>query len=314
MGWKNDTVVSEFILLGLSSNPKIQSVLFFVFLIIYTVILTGNSLIIAATITDKGLQTPMYFFLTNLSLLDLCYSTSIVPRMLRDLLSVNKNISFIECIAQIYISLTFGEAECILLAVMAYDRYVAICYPLHYTTIINRLVCIRIAAGTWLCGLLLPIPLVAVTVNVNLCGKNEINHFECEIPGIISLGCGNVAILEFMVFVAGVIVLMIPVTFIVISYFKIIRAILKIATAAGQKKAFYTCGSHMIVVTIFYGSCMATYMKPGSTHTPETDKMIAVFYTIITPMLNPLIYTLRNKEVKNALKNIRSKNVIFLQM
>ncbi|KAM4626918.1 olfactory receptor 2D3-like [Discoglossus pictus] len=305
MGWKNDTMVSEFILLGLSSNPKIQVVLFFVFLIIYTIILTGNSLIVAVTVTDKGLQTPMYFFLTNLSLLDICYSTSIVPRMLRDLLSANKNISFIECIAQIYISLTFGESECIILAVMAYDRYVAICYPLHYTTIINRFVCIRIAAGTLLCGLLLPIAPVAVTVNVNLCGKNEINHFLCEIPGIISLGCGNIAILEFMVFISGVIVLMTPVTFIIISYFKIIQAILKIATGVGQKKAFYTCGSHIIVVTIFYGSCMATYMKPKSTHTSEIDKIVAVFYLIITPTLNPLIYTLRNKEVKTALWKIR---------
>ncbi|KAM4626919.1 olfactory receptor 5AR1-like [Discoglossus pictus] len=311
---ENKTVVTEFILLGLSSNPRTQIVLFVVFFMIYLIILIGNALIITVTITDIHLQTPMYIFLTNLSLLDVCYSTSIVPRMLRDLVSENKVISFQECATQMYIALSFGEAECILLAIMAYDRYVAICYPLYYTTIISRSACIKTATGTWICGFLCAISHVTLTLNVNICQGNKINHFLCEVPEILSLGCTDVIIIEFVIFVVGVIILMIPVTFIIISYIQIFRAILKISSCAGQRKAFSTCGSHMVVVILFYGSAMATYMKPRSSSSPDTDKMIAVFYTIITPMLNPLIYTLRNKEVKTALKKRIIKKIFFMQI
>ncbi|KAM4626917.1 putative olfactory receptor 2B8 [Discoglossus pictus] len=260
-----------------------------------------------ATLTDINLHTPMYFFLINLSSLDICYSSAIVPRMLRDLLSANHYISFKECVIQMYICLSLGEAECILLAIMAYDRYVAICYPLHYTTIIKRSKCIKLATSTWVCGFVLSIAPVAVTSNIKFCGKYKINHFICEIPGMLSLGCGNIAVVEFTAFVSGVIMLMIPVTFIFITYVKINRAILKITTVVGQKKAFYTCGSHIMVVTLFYGSAMATYMTPRSSTSPESVKIIAIFYTIIAPVLNPVIYTLRNKEVKKALQKIKIK-------
>ncbi|XP_040211549.1 olfactory receptor 2B2-like [Rana temporaria] len=313
MAWKNDTVIKEFILLGLSSNPIIQIILFVIFLIMYLIILVANSLIVLATVTDSTLQTPMYFFLTNLSLLDICYSSSIIPRMLRDMMVVKKTILFADCVAQMYISLSLGEAECILLAVMAYDRYIAICFPLHYTTIIHRNLCIQIAAGTWFCGFLLSISHVALTWNVDLCGHNEINHFECEVPEILALGCGNVTVVEFVIFIVGVIILIVPITFIIITYIKIIRAIFKISSSAGRRKAFSTCGSHITVVILFYGSAMATYMKPRSKSSPDTDKLFAIFYTIVTPMLNPLIYTLRNKEVKSALKKVSCKNISFLQ-
>ncbi|XP_069840982.1 olfactory receptor 2B2-like [Dendropsophus ebraccatus] len=307
MIWENDTEFKEFILLGLSDELKTQIALFYVFTLVYLIILIGNVLIIALVLTDTNLHTPMYFFLCNLSLLDLCYSTSTVPRMLRDLLSVSKVISYGECAAQMYISLSLGECECVLLAVMAYDRYVAICYPLHYTTIMSKMVCVRLAFGTWISGFLLSISHVTLTLNAKLCGHNKINHFLCEVPEILSLACENILLAESIIFIVGVIILMTPVTFIVISYINIVRNILKIASSSGQKKAFSTCGSHMMVVTIFYGSAMAAYMKPRSSSVPGTDKMIAIFYFIVTPMLNPMIYTLRNNDVKAAFKKLMKR-------
>ncbi|KAM8934157.1 olfactory receptor 10A7-like [Pelodytes ibericus] len=307
MTWENNTDVVEFILLGLSNDPKIQVILFFILLEVYMIILIGNSVIILATATDVNLQTPMYFFLINLSFLDICYSSTIVPRMLKDFLSVKKVISFAECAAQLYIAHSFGVSECILLAVMAYDRYVAICYPLHYTITMCKSVCIQIASLTWILGFVLSIFDVALTLNVDICGHNKINHFLCEVPEILSLGCENEMIVEFTIFVTGIIILMIPVTFIVLSYIKIIMAILKMSSSAGQQKTFSTCASHMMVVSLFYGSVMATYMKPRSSSKPGTDKLTAVFYLIITPMLNPLIYTLRNKDMKQAVKKFKTK-------
>ncbi|XP_040214417.1 olfactory receptor 1019-like [Rana temporaria] len=304
---RNVTVVVEFILLGLSSDPKTQVVLFLIFLFWYMIILIGNILFIILILTDTNLHTPMYFFLSNLSFLDLFYSTSTVPRMLRDLMSVRNVISYAECATQMYMSLSFGETECILLAIMAYDRYVAICYPLHYTTIMSNMVCVRIATGTWLCGFLLSISHVGLTLNVDLCGNNVINHFLCEVPEILSLSCENIILVEFIIFVVGVIILMTPVTFIVVSYIKIILSIIKIASSSGRMKAFSTCGSHMIVVAIFYGSAMAAYMKPRSSSIPGTDKVIAIFYVIVPPMLNPMIYTLRNNDVKVTFLKFRNK-------
>ncbi|XP_053327951.1 putative olfactory receptor 2B8 [Spea bombifrons] len=310
MAWENATVFTEFILLGLSSNQKTQMILFCIFLICYLIILIGNSVIIIVTLAENSLQTPMYFFLTNLSFLDICYSSSVVPRMLKDMLSAQKKISYAECVAQMYLSLSLGETECILLAIMAYDRYVAICYPLHYTSIMNKSVCIKMSVATWMCGFQLSILHVVLTWDTSLCGPNVINHFMCEVPEILALSCRSVALNEFVIFVIGVIVLMIPITIIIMSYVNIIFAILKITLSTKQIKAFSTCGSHVVVVTLFYGSAMATYMKPRSQSTPCTDKMFAIFYTIATPMLNPLIYTLRNKEVKKAVK-VRIQNIFL---
>ncbi|XP_063788396.1 olfactory receptor 2D2-like [Pseudophryne corroboree] len=309
MPWKNNTVIFEFILLGLSSEPRTQVIIFYVFLLVYLIILIGNISIIILITSDVSLHTPMYFFLCNLSFLDLCYSSSTVPRMLKDLMSVKKIIPYAECAAQMYISLSLGETECILLVIMAYDRYVAICYPLHYTTIMSKMVCVRLAIGTWICGFLLSISHVTLTLNVNLCNNNEINNFFCEVPEILSLGCENILFIEFIIFVVGVIILMIPITFIVISYSQIILCILKMKSSAGQRKAFSTCGSHMMVVTMFYGSAMAAYMKPRSSSLPGTDKFIAIFYVIITPMLNPLIYSLRNNDVKSAFLKLKVRNI-----
>ncbi|XP_066434057.1 olfactory receptor 13C9-like [Eleutherodactylus coqui] len=312
MIWKNETILREFVLLGLSSDPKTQVALFILFTSVYTIILIGNFLIIVLVLTDANLHTPMYFFLSNLSFLDLCYSTSTLPRTLRDLLSINKVISYGECAAQMYISLSLGVSECVLLVIMAYDRYVAICYPLHYTTIMSKMVCVRLAVGTWMSGFLLSASLVTLTLKVDLCGHNKINHFLCEMLEILSLGCGNIILVELIIFIAGLIFLLTPVTFIVTSYVNIIVNILKIASSSGRRKAFSTCSSHMMVVVIFYGSAMASYMKPRSSSLPGTDKVIAVFYAIVTPMLNPMIYTLRNNDVKAAFIKLITKTESFL--
>ncbi|XP_069841418.1 olfactory receptor 2D3-like [Dendropsophus ebraccatus] len=309
MAWNNVSLVTEFILLGLTDNYLLQIIFFILFLIIYLMILSGNFLIILVTITDISLHNPMYFFLANLSFLDICYSSSIIPRMLRDFLSFRKNISMAECVTQMYCSLGLGETECILLAVMAYDRYIAICYPLHYTSIIRKSVCIKVASGTWICGFLLAIPSVAVVWSLDRCGRNVINHFECEIPELLSLACDSIATMELINYTIGTTVLIVPVIFIISSYVKIIRSILRIASSTGRQKAFSTCGSHIMVVTVFYGSAMVSYLKPRSLATAGTDKLLAVFYSAITPMLNPLIYTLRNKEVKSALIKV-TRNVI----
>ncbi|XP_072275247.1 olfactory receptor 5V1-like [Pyxicephalus adspersus] len=307
MSFKNNTVAEEFILLGLSGENAVQFVLFFVFLTVYITIITANSLIIILIILDSNLHSPMYFFISNLSFLDLCYSSSTVPRLLRDLMSLNKIISFAECGTQMYFSLSLGASECILLAVMAYDRYIAICYPLHYNIKVSKTVCIRLACGTWATGFLITICNVIMVLNVNLCGNNKINHFVCEVTEILSLRCESILTIELVIYFDGVFILMIPVAFIMVTYLQIIVSILEIVSSAGRRKAFSTCGSHLIVVIIFYGSAIATYMKPRATSLPGTDRLFAVFYLIVTPMLNPLIYSLKNKDIKRAFYRLTNK-------
>ncbi|XP_072275221.1 olfactory receptor 2D2-like [Pyxicephalus adspersus] len=302
-----NTTLMNFILLGFSSHPKIQVVLFFTFLIVYMIIFIGNLLIIVLILTDTNLHTPMYFFLSNLSFLDICYSTTTVPRILRDLVSAKKIISYTECATQLYMNVCLGVTECILLVIMAYDRYVAICHPLHYTTIMSKLFCIRIAAGTWLAGLTIPITHVILTLNVDLCGNNKLNSFLCNIPEILTLSCENTNLIDFFIFVTGVIVLMTPVMLIVVSYIQIILSIFKIVSSEGRRKAFSTCGSHIIVVTMFYGSAIADYMKPKSSSKSGTGKLFAIFYCIFTSMLNPAVYSLRNNDVKAAFQKFKSR-------
>ncbi|XP_075687648.1 olfactory receptor 2B8-like [Rhinoderma darwinii] len=308
---KNGTVFTEFILLGLSSNPRTQTTLFVIFLIVYIFTVLGNVMIIVVTLTDSSLQTPMYFFITNLSFIDIFFSSSTTPRMLKDMLLFRKTSSLAECVVQMYIFLSLGSSECILLAIMAYDRYMAICYPLHYTTVMERTVCIKIATGNWISGFLLSIFHVVLIWTMYFCDNNKINHFVCEAPELLSLGCGNVSVVEFVIFVFGVLVLIIPIVFIITSYIQIIRAILKMKTSEVQQKTFSTCGSHMLVVTLFYGSAMAAYMKPRSYSIPNMNKILTVIYAVIIPMLNPLIYTLRNKEVKRAVMKVSISKVMM---
>ncbi|XP_069468348.1 olfactory receptor 2G3-like [Ambystoma mexicanum] len=303
---ENRSSGTGFILKGLSDDPMMDLILFFVFLSIYLVTLVGNSTLIIISKIDCNLQTPMYFFLSNLSFLDICYITSIVPKMLVNFLMTKKTISYAGCAAQMYVHLSLGETECILLAVMAYDRYVAICNPLRYMIIMNTHVCIKIALGTWISGFLLSIVHVASTLLLPLC-SDEINHFLCEVPAVLRLSCIDTFINEVVIFVVGVLILLIPVFLIAVTYLHILVTILKIQSAKGRSKAFSTCASHLAVITIFYGTAIFMYMRPRTSHSPSMDKMVSVFYLIVTPMLNPMIYSLRNKDVKGALQKAIGK-------
>ncbi|KAG8558704.1 hypothetical protein GDO81_017116 [Engystomops pustulosus] len=304
MDLENFTSESELVLIGLSSDPQTQISLFVLFLCFYVVTFVGNSLIIIVSKTNTRLQTPMYFFLTNLSFLDIIYSTTNVPKTLKDLMSVRKTISFAGCAAQMYFSLSLGITECFLLAVMAYDRYIAVCYPLHYVTQMTNTLCFWAAASTWACGFILSSIQITITLNVQTCGNNIINHFFCEGPAYLSLSCSDNVVNNVVTFVNCVIILMIPLCCIFISYVRILKNILKIKSSQSRGKAFSTCAAHMTAVILYFGTCSAMYMKPQSYYLPDRDKIIAVFYIIVTPMLNPLIYTLRNREVNLALRKL----------
>ncbi|XP_029440520.1 olfactory receptor 2D2-like [Rhinatrema bivittatum] len=306
----NQTLVLEFILLGLSEKPELELVLFAVFLPVYLITLGANVLIIAVFCVDQHLHTPMYFFLCNLSVLDICYSSAYIPKSLKDFLSEKKTISFNGCAAQMYIALSLGVAECLFLAVMACDRYVAICHPLNYTVIMSWAVCMKTAAGTWIGGFLLSVVYVAFTLPLPFCGHNQINHFTCEVTAVLRLACTDIRKSEIAIFVMAVLVLIVPLSLIFLTYLHIIVAILRIRSADGRRRAFSTCTSHLTVVTLFFGTAMVMYLNPRSVVPAEKDKIFSLFYGAIIPMLNPLIYTLRNKEVKGALrKAIRGRQM-----
>uniref|UniRef100_A0A8C0JQU9 Olfactory receptor n=1 Tax=Canis lupus dingo TaxID=286419 RepID=A0A8C0JQU9_CANLU len=284
MEQNNGSSFTGFILLGFSERPQLELVLFVVLLIFYMFTLLGNTTIIALSHLDPLLQTPMYFFLSNLSFLDLCYTTSTVPQLLVHLRRADKSISFGGCVVQLFISLGLGSTECILLGVMALDRFAAVCRPLHYTVIMHsRLLLIFL---------------------VPLCGRNKIDHFFCEIPPLLNLACVDTTIYESEIFFVSVIILFIPVTLITVSYGWIVRAIFRIKSSAGQRKAFGTCGSHLTVVSLFYGTAIYAYLQPNNNYSQDQGKFISLFYTIITPMVNPVIYTLRNKDVTGAMKKV----------
>uniref|UniRef100_A0A8D0HEP2 Olfactory receptor n=1 Tax=Sphenodon punctatus TaxID=8508 RepID=A0A8D0HEP2_SPHPU len=313
MGRENYTIVTEFILLGLTLYPNLEGFFFLMFFLIYSVTLIGNMAIIMLTSLDSCLQTPMYFFLCNLALLNICCTSAVVPKMLINFLVTRKTISYELCTLQMYTTLFLGAAECIFLAVMAFDRYVAICYPLHYTTVMNKSICISMAAGSWITTFLgSVVPLFAL--KLPLCGSNIIDHYFCEVPAMLQLVCADTSVSETAMFIGGIATEIIPFTLILLSYIRIIVAILRIASAEGRHKAFSTCSAHLTAVTIFYTSAMLMYMRSKAQHSPEQDKLISVFYTIINPMLNPIIYSLRNKEVKGALLKVLGRSKTSQEM
>ncbi|XP_015263782.1 PREDICTED: olfactory receptor 10A7-like [Gekko japonicus] len=301
---QNTTTLTEFILLGLSNEPNLQSTLFSTFLAIYIITLAGNLIIILLTLIDPALQTPMYFFLRNLSFLEICYTSVNVPKMLENLLSGNKSISFLGCAVQTYFTFFLGGSECFLLASMAYDRYVAICKPLHYHVLMNRKVCMGLAVASWLSGFFMSFGHTSMVFTMPFCDSNEINHFFCDIPPLLKLACGDTSRTEIAVFVVAMIFVTLPFILILMSYAGIIVTILGISSVEGRKKTFSTCSSHLIVVTLFYGSACIMYLKPNSTYSPNSDKYLSLFYTVVSPILNPIIYSFRNKEVKGALRKI----------
>ena len=299
--WNHSTLV-EFILLGFSDVPNLQEFLFGVFLMIYLIILIGNSLIIIITRADPSLQTPMYFFLGNFSFLEMCYVSVTLPRLLTDLYRQDRIISFMACATQMYFFLVFGATECFILTAMAYDRYVAICKPLLYPLIMNNILCIQLAAGCWISGVPVHIGFTYWIFSLPFCGSNQLNHFFCDIPPVLTLACGDTFMIEMVIYVIALLVVTIPFMLILGSYVKIISSILKLPSATGRAKAFSTCSSHLIVVALFFGSGIITYLRPKSSHSAGVDKFLSLFYTIVTPMFNPMIYCLRNKDVMIALK------------
>nr|DBA31834.1 TPA: hypothetical protein GDO54_007605 [Pyxicephalus adspersus] len=306
MMW-NYTKVEEFILLGLTKGLDLQIVLFVLFLIIYVISLMGNVLIICVSRISPRLHTPMYFFLSNLSFLDICFASSVAPKTLMNLLSRQKRISFEGCFIQMVVYMFLGGTECCLLLAMAYDRYVAICSPLHYSTIMHPSLCKIMASGCWIGGLSNALINEFLALRLSFCGSNVINHFFCELPSVLELSCTDASLNKTIMFFCAILVVMGPFVLILITYGYIISSILKISTSIGRKKAFSTCASHIIVVTLYYGTIIFMYMRPGDTHVAGQDKMATLFYSIGTPMLNPLIYTLRNKDVKRALLGITRK-------
>ncbi|KAM4848567.1 olfactory receptor 10AG1-like [Urocitellus parryii] len=308
---RNHTKLVEFIFLGFSNIPNIQEFLFGLFLIIYIIILMGNSLIIIITHVEPSLQTPMYFFLGNFSFLEICYVSVTVPRLLTDLCRQTRNISFVACATQMYFFLVFGATECFILTAMAYDRYVAICSPLLYPIIMNHRLCIQLATGCWVSGIPVHMGFTYLIFSLPFCGPNQLNHFFCDIPPVLKLACGDTLVIEMLVYVITLLVVTIPFILILGSYVRIISTILKLPSATGRRKASSTCSSHLMVVALFFGSGIITYLRPKSSHSAGTDKFLSLFYTIVTPMFNPMIYCLRNKDFMVALKKLHLKWIVL---
>lgn len=301
---ENVTFVTEFIFVGLTNDRKTQFLLFLILLIIYLLTVSGNLLIIVLVLADSSLHTPMYFFLTHLSCLEICYVTSTLPQMMANLLSGNGTISFTRCIVQMYIAMALGGAECLLLVAMAYDRYLAICHPLQYAISMGKWHQLQLALASWAGGFLVATINVSNTLRLPFCGPNRVNHFCCELPLVLKLSCTDTTILETTMFGASVFILLVPISFVLTSYGLILSSVLKMRSTARQRKAFSTCTSHLVVVTMFYGSAISVYLKPQSVTDPDRDKHIAVFYVVVTPLLNPIIYTLRNKDVHGAVSKM----------
>ncbi|XP_053901030.1 olfactory receptor 11A1-like [Malaclemys terrapin pileata] len=310
--WENQTSITEFILLGFGNHPELQIFLFLLFLVIYIVTMAGNILIMVLVVSDQHLHTPMYFFLGNLSCLETCYTSTILPRMLTSLLTGDRTISVTGCLVQLYFFGSLVDTECYLLAAMSYDRYLAICKPLHYGTHMNNRFCFQLAAGSWISAFLAVIIVIFLMSQLIFCGPNEIDHFFCDLTPMIKLSCSETHKMELVTFWGSVLFTLPPFLLTMTSYVYIIIAILRIPSTAGKQKAFSICSSHLIVVTIFYGTLMIVYILPKTEMLQELNKVFSLCYTVLTPLLNPLIYTLRNKGVKLALRKAVGKCVAFM--
>ena len=300
----NMTSVTEFILLGFPLNTRTQMLLFGLFSLFYVLTLLGNGVILGLISLDSRLHTPMYFFLSHLAIVDMAYACSTVPQMLVNLLSPAKPISFAGCITQTFLFLTFAVTECLLLVVMSYDRYVAICHPLRYSVIMSWRVCIMLVVTSWTTGVLLSLVHLVLLIPLPFCMTQKIDHFFCEIMAVLKLACADTHINELMVLAGAVSVLVGPFSSVIISYVYIFRAILRLQSGEGQSKAFSTCSSHLCVVGLFYGTAIIMYVGPRYGNPKEQKNYLLLFHSLFNPMLNPLIYTLKNSEVKNAMKRV----------
>ncbi|XP_049746451.1 olfactory receptor 1013-like [Elephas maximus indicus] len=301
---RGNHTVTEFILVGFTTDPVMHLVLFVVFLVMYSVTLVGNTMLITLICNDFWLHTSMYFFIGNLSFLDLWYSSVYIPKILVTCISEDKSISFAGCVAQFFFSAGLGYSECYLLAAMAYDRYVAISNPLLYAQIMSKRLCLYLVIYTYTGGFVNSIILTSNTFTLDFCGDNVIDDFFCDVPPLMKLACdvkGSYQAVLYFLLASNVIT---PIVLILASYLFIIAAILRIRSTQGFHKAFSTCSSHLISVTLYFGTCLYIYSRPSSSYSLERDKMVSMFYTVVFPMLNPMIYSLRNKDVKEALKKL----------
>uniref|UniRef100_A0A8C8VK64 Olfactory receptor n=1 Tax=Pelusios castaneus TaxID=367368 RepID=A0A8C8VK64_9SAUR len=306
--WGNQTAITEFILLGFGDLPDVHIFLFMLFLVIYFTTVAGNSLVMALIVADHQLHTPMYFFLGNLSCLEICYSTTILPKILVSLLTGDRTISVSGCITQLYFFGSLIGTECCLLAVMSYDRYLAICKPLHYSATMNTRLCFQLlASGSWTGGFLASSITTVLISQFTFCGSNVMDHFFCDFIPLVKLSCNDPQQMEMLAFTLCLIFSLVPFLLTMISYICIITTILRIPSTTGKQKAFSTCFSHLTVVSIFYGTVMLVYMFPTTSLLRDVKKVFSVFYTILTPLVNPLVYSLRNKEVKEALRKAYRK-------
>ncbi|XP_066110026.1 olfactory receptor 5AR1-like [Saccopteryx bilineata] len=302
MAGENCTIFTDFILLGLSGRQDVQRGLFVLFLLVYGITVIANLGMILLINLDPRLHTPMYYFLSNLSFCDVCYSSTVSPRMLTDFLSEQKRIPYHLCFVQMFFFGFFAAVECIMLSVMAYDRYVAICNPLSYTVVMSRRLCTQLVAIAYIAGLLDMTIFTSFTFPISLCNSNVINHFFCDIPPVLALSSSDTTISEMALTISCSCVVGSSIVTVLLSYSYIITTILRMNSAEGRRKAFSTCASHLTAVAIFHGTLLFMYFRPSSSYSMDTDKMASVFYTVVIPMLNPLIYSLRNKDVKGALK------------
>ncbi|KAM5256080.1 LOW QUALITY PROTEIN: olfactory receptor 11A1-like [Ctenodactylus gundi] len=311
--WENQTLVVEFVLRGFSSSLQLNISLFMMFLVFYTLTISGNILIVLLVLFNHPLRTPMYFFLVNVSFLEIWYTSSIVPKMLLIIVAEQKTISVAGCLAQFYFFGSLAATECLLLAVMSYDRYLAICQPLHYPVLMTGSLCIKLAAGSWLCCFLLTSITVVMLCRLTFCGPNEIDPFFCDFTPLVHLPCIDTSLTETIAFATSSAATLVPFLLIVVSYSCILVAILRIPPGTGRKKAFSTCSSHLAVVVVFYGTLIATYLVPPDDSSQLLHKGFSVLYTILTPVFNPIIYSLRNKDIHEALNRCLSKKSGFLK-
>ncbi|XP_007953921.1 olfactory receptor 2A5-like [Orycteropus afer afer] len=303
----NQTWISEVTLLGFQVDSALEHFLFGLFSLFYAFTMLGNGTILGLIFMDPRLHTPMYFFLSHLSVIDMSYASNNVPKMLANLLILKRTIFFIPCIMQTFLYLAFAHTECLILVVMSYDRYVAICHPLHYTVIMSWRVCILLAITSWAFSFLLALVHVVLLLRLPFCGPHVINHFFCEVLSVLKLACADTWLNQVVIFAACVFILVGPLCLVLLSYTRILFAILRIQSGQGRRKAFSTCSSHLCVVGLFFGSAIIMYMAPKSSHPEEQQKVLSLFYSLFNPMLNPLIYSLRSTEVKGALRRALCK-------
>ncbi|KAM6216832.1 olfactory receptor 1f45-like [Rhynchocyon petersi] len=307
----NLTKVSEFLLLGLSQDPEQQQLLFALFLTMYLVTGLGNFLINLAIITDTRLHTPMYFFLANLSFVDICFTSTTIPKMLANHVLGHQGISYAGCLTQMFFFILFASIDDFLLTAMAYDRCAAICHPLHYTTSVTPQLCGLLVVGSWTAAFGNSLTHTVLLAHVSFCGHNRVPHFFCDLSPLLKLACSDTFPNVVMVYTVGTLATFIPFVGIVVSYVRIFAAVLQIPSTGGKQKAFSTCGSHLSVVFLFYGTLIGVYFSPMSSHTAQKDTLAAIMYTVVTPMLNPFIYSLRNNDMKGALSSLIRRKLVF---